>query len=59
MSSLESGEEKPKMLPETDVVHPRVPKYDFAVTVPGLTSVRMKSKSGSSHCLRPVEQAGQ
>ena len=59
ISSLESGDVKPKILPETDVVQPRVPKYDLAVTRPGLTSVRMKLKSGNSHSGSPVGQASQ
>ena len=47
MSWLMSGAVKPKMLLDMLAVQPLAPKYDFAVTAPGLVSVRMKSMRGN------------
>ena len=57
--SLSNGVVKPKIFPEMEVVHPRAPKYAWAVFSPGLTKVRIKSMSGHIHSSKLVEQAGQ
>ena len=59
ISWLMSGAVKPNMLPDMLAVHPRAPKYDFAVTSPGFLNVRMKSISGSVHSCRLVAHEGQ